>query len=182
MKGITAMSAEIKLEQSQNGKLSKLTIHTATIWFSYETPVAYILPGVDGVVTSDKGWSMTTRRHIATIGDRRAPIDHEEFERGLMAIMHAVSGLYDTTTIRDIKEAITAAEITAQDRIKSIGVRSIDSLDAAASRLYNNAATYQEFASVFTVEELTRLSELCGAGQRAYDDEVFDALAITKGV
>lgn len=120
------MSAEIKLEQSQNGKLSKLTLHTATIWFSYETPVAYILPGVEGVVTSDKGWSVTTRRHIGSIPDRRAPIAHETFERGLMAIMYAVSGMYTTTTVREISQAIAAAETAAQDSIAAIS-RELDS-------------------------------------------------------
>ena len=114
------MSAEIKLQQSQNGKLTKLTIHTATIWFSYETPVAYIIPGVEGVVTSDKGWSVTTRRHIGSIPDRTAPIAHEVFERGLMAIMYAVSGMYTTTTVREIQQAITDAEAEQQKHIAEI--------------------------------------------------------------
>lgn len=120
-KGITAMSATIEIKQSQNGKLTRLYLHDVVIWFSYETPVAYAIPGIAGVVTSDKGWTQTTRRHIGSIPGRRTPIAHEDFERGLMAIMYATTKLYDTTTVREIAELVEQADAARGERIARMG-------------------------------------------------------------
>lgn len=120
------MSATIEIKQSQNGKLTRLYLHDVVIWFSYETPVAYSIPGIAGVVTSDKGWTQTTRRHIASINGRRAPIAHEDFERGLMAIMYATTKLHDTPTIREIAELVEQADVARGERVAAIS-RDLDS-------------------------------------------------------
>lgn len=62
--------------------------------------------------------------------------------------------------------------------------RTTETLDARAEALYEQEVGWREFAQEFTTEELTRLADLCqiqrdGSGGRSYDDEVFDALAIT---
>ncbi len=111
------MSATIEIQRTQNDKLTRLYLHDVVIWFSYETPVAYSIPGIAGVVTSDKGWTQTTRRHIATIPGRREPIAHDAFERGLLAIMHATTKLADTTTIREISDLVEAADASKGARI-----------------------------------------------------------------
>lgn len=100
--------ATIEIQQSQNGKLTRLYLGNIVIWFSYETPVAYSVPGIAGVVTSDKGWTQTTRRHIGSIPGRRAPIAHEDFERGLEGIMHAAN--VPSATVREIAELIEKAD------------------------------------------------------------------------
>lgn len=142
----------VEIQQSMNGKLTEVRLGNVVIWFSYETPVAYSVPGVRGVTVSDKGWSQTTRRHIGSIPGRRQPISHAEFEAGLAALM---------------------AKLTAPT--------ALEALDARAEALYDRAASYRTFAREFTREELSQLAELCKltpqGGGRAYDDEVFDAIA-----
>lgn len=118
--------ATIEIAQFQNGKLTRLYLGDIVIWFSYETPVAYRVPGIAGVIVSDKGWSQTTRRHIGSINGRRAPIAHEDFERGLNAIMHATSSLYGTQAIQDIAVIVEQADAARGERIASIS-RGLDS-------------------------------------------------------
>lgn len=43
--------------------MTEVTTETATILFSYETPVAPCIKG-DGYYRTDKKWSQTTTRHI----------------------------------------------------------------------------------------------------------------------
>ncbi|WNN95109.1 hypothetical protein SEA_MAGRITTE_158 [Microbacterium phage Magritte] len=65
--------------------------------------------------------------------------------------------------------------------------RTTEELDARAETLYEQEVGWRGFAQEFTTEELTRLADLCTMtfidgvldGGRSYDDEVFDALAIT---
>lgn len=91
-KGIKAMTT-IEIQRTQNDKLTRVYLGSIVIWFSYETPVAYSVPGIAGVTVSDKGWSVSTRRHLGTIDGRRAPIPHAEFEAGLAQIEKAIASV-----------------------------------------------------------------------------------------
>lgn len=110
----------IEIENTQNGKLTRLYLGNVCIWFSYSTPVAYSIPGVRGVIVSDKGWSQTTRRHIGTIPGRRAPIPHAEFERGLDQIQSSVNRALDTLSVYQSAIAEAAHERTlAEDEVNA---------------------------------------------------------------
>lgn len=157
----------IEIERTQNDKLTRLNLGSIAIWFSYETPVAYTVPGMAGVIVSDKGWSVSTRRHLGTIEFRNAPIPHAEFEAGLERIEKAIAGVALDMRVAELN---SKAEVNA--------------LDARAEAMYDEQASYQEFADAFTVAELEQLATLCQISLtqsgRSYDDEVFDALAIMK--
>lgn len=118
--------ATIEIAQFQNGKLTRLYLGNIVIWFSYNTPVAYAVPGIAGVVTSDKGWTQTTRRHIGSIPGRRAPIAHEDFERGLDVIQSAVSAAERHEGIKRVAELVEKADAARGERIASIS-RDLDS-------------------------------------------------------
>lgn len=150
----------IDFAQSSNNKLTRLSLGNVIIWFSYSTPVAYSAPGTRGVITSDKGWTETTRRHIGTIVGRRSPVAHRIFTAGLENIMSHLSQAMQNVVIPTTL---------------------IDALDITADAMYDREATWRDFAGEFTVEELRQLATLCqitpDGGGRSYDDEVFDALA-----
>lgn len=113
--------ATIEIQRTQNDKLTRLYMGNIVIWFSYETPVAYSVPGIAGVVVSDKGWSETTRRHIASIKGRRAPIMHEDFERGLEEIQRGLALAADNVVIRGISKLVEWADAARGERIAQIG-------------------------------------------------------------
>ncbi|WNN95108.1 hypothetical protein SEA_MAGRITTE_157 [Microbacterium phage Magritte] len=113
--------ATIEISTTQNGKLTRLYLGNIVIWFSYETPVAYRVPGIRGVIVSDKGWSQTTRRHIGTIEGKRAPIAHETFERGLDAIMSATGAAAISFDFQVIAEMVELADSARGERIAQIG-------------------------------------------------------------
>lgn len=119
--------ATIEIQRTQNDKLTRLYMGNIVIWFSYETPVAYSVPGIAGVVVSDKGWSETTRRHITSIKGRRAPIMHEDFERGLQAIQDGTAQALgaESTIIRTIAKLVEWADAARGERIAEIS-RNID--------------------------------------------------------
>lgn len=62
-------------------------------------------------------------------------------------------------------------------------MRDVNELDARAEALYDKEASWQEFATSFTREELDALWQLCLINPqeeqwgRSYDDEVYDARA-----
>lgn len=115
--------ATIEIQRTQNDKLTRLYMGNIVIWFSYETPVAYSVPGIAGVVVSDKGWSETTRRHVASIKGRRAPIRHEDFERGLQAIQDGTAQALgaESVIIRTIAKLVDWADTARGERIAQIG-------------------------------------------------------------
>jgi hypothetical protein len=51
-----------------------------TVWFSYETPIAFQFEGQPRVV-SENVWSATTGRHLSAIdgGDKKSRVDHAQF-------------------------------------------------------------------------------------------------------
>lgn len=120
--------ATIEIAQFQNGKLTRLYLGDIVIWFSYETPVAYRVPGIAGVIVSDKGWSQTTRRHLGFIDGKRAPIPHEDFERGLTAIQDGTAQALgsESAIIRTIAKLVEQADAARGERVAAIS-RGLDS-------------------------------------------------------
>lgn len=53
-----------------------------TIWYSYETPVAFQVTGHERVVR-ENDWGVTTGKHLSWIdgGNKKARVDSETFER-----------------------------------------------------------------------------------------------------
>lgn len=51
-----------------------------TIWFSYETPIAFRAPGLRGTVVRENDWSTTTGKHLNYINeDKSARVDTDTF-------------------------------------------------------------------------------------------------------
>lgn len=60
----------------------EVTVGPLTVWFSYQTPVAFQLDGQRQVVRKND-WSTTTGKHLNWIdgGNKKGRISGEEFER-----------------------------------------------------------------------------------------------------
>lgn len=60
--------------------LTEVKIGTITVWFSYETPVAFDCADY-GLVVSENVWTMTTGRHLNAIDEGRTDerISHDQF-------------------------------------------------------------------------------------------------------
>jgi hypothetical protein len=54
---------DISISRSQNNNLTQVNVGTLTVWFSYETIVAFREYGEERVV-SENIWSQTTGRHL----------------------------------------------------------------------------------------------------------------------
>lgn len=58
-----------------------VSVGPVRVWYSYQTPVAFAVPGV-GCVVSQNVWSNTTGRHLNEIEpDKKARVPHGEFCR-----------------------------------------------------------------------------------------------------
>lgn len=55
----------ITISRSENNNLTEVQMGTTVVWFSYETPVAFIRNGVR--VVCENRWSATTGRHLSAI-------------------------------------------------------------------------------------------------------------------
>lgn len=89
----------LRLSRTQNNNLSEVYIGRLTVWFSYETPVAFAVPGL-GRRISENIWGSTTGKHLNSIAGQRVP--REQFNRELAVLMEMFGKLLDP-------EAITAA-------------------------------------------------------------------------
>lgn len=57
----------------------RVDIAGVTVWFSYQTPVAFRVG--NQMVISENIWGRTTGKHLNWISDRSERVSHEEFER-----------------------------------------------------------------------------------------------------
>lgn len=66
----------------------RVEIGTLTLWFSYETIIAFQSEG--NRVVCENVWSKTTGKHLKSIdgGDRKARVSEAEFERLLAAVLN----------------------------------------------------------------------------------------------
>lgn len=86
--------AAVELSKSMNDKLTRVYVGNIVLWFSYETIVAYHVPG-DGRKVSVNVWGTATGKHLNAIDggtkDAKAErIPHGEFVRGLEAVMDRI--------------------------------------------------------------------------------------------
>lgn len=83
------MSAALELDRSHNNNLSRLYLGDhITVWFSYETPVAFAVNGM-GTFKSENVWSGTTKKHLASIPG--IILERDEFEKRYNKYMSKVS-------------------------------------------------------------------------------------------
>lgn len=80
---------KISISRSMNDNLTEVNVGDVTLWFSYETIIAYRLPNGERVV-SENVWSPTTNRHMNAIdgGSKRAKaarVPFQEFTRRVLA-------------------------------------------------------------------------------------------------
>jgi hypothetical protein len=80
--------ATVELSRSQNNNLTRVYLGNLVLWFSYETVVAFHVPGQRRVV-SENIWSNTTGRHLNEIdgSSKSTRVPHDEFERKLGQVM-----------------------------------------------------------------------------------------------
>jgi len=84
---------EVKVEHGYAGNNEPnnyiLTIGKMSIWFSYETPVAFCGGNIgDVVVCRQNEWSTTTGKHLnAIMPNKKARITGEEFTKQLNAML-----------------------------------------------------------------------------------------------
>lgn len=96
--------AAVELSRSENGNLTRIYIGSVTLWFSYETCIAYKLPGESRVV-SENIWSNTTGRHINAIDGgtkeaKKARRPRAEFQAGLVELMDDIDAAMATERLR----------------------------------------------------------------------------------
>ena len=70
-------SIPFELHTEFNGKLNRIYIgNKTTIWFSYETPVAFAISGYGTFTVDPTGHTATTRKHINSIPAKASlPVD-----------------------------------------------------------------------------------------------------------
>jgi len=64
-----------------------------TIWFSYETPVAYFVTGrvIDNMAVRKNDWSVTTGKLLNELEpDHKKRLDGEQFEKQLNEILEVI--------------------------------------------------------------------------------------------
>ena len=79
------MSSTPELNRSFNGNLTRLYLgRLITIWFSYETPIAFSVAG-EGTFKSENMWTSTMGKHLNSIP--AIELKHDEFTRRLDAFI-----------------------------------------------------------------------------------------------
>lgn len=72
-------SSPFQIHTEFNGKLTRVYIgNKTTIWFSYETPVAFAISGYGTFTLDPQGQTATTRKHINSI-PAKASLPADEF-------------------------------------------------------------------------------------------------------
>lgn len=76
---------------SDNYGAHSLEVHIGdlTLYFSYDTVVAFQAPGIPGIVVSENCWSTTTGKHLNWIddGNKKARVKRAEFEHQLKSVL-----------------------------------------------------------------------------------------------
>ena len=72
--------SHVTLTTSHNGKLSEVTIGNLTVWFSYETPIAYESMH-HPLRVCENVWGTATGQHLNAIdgGDKASRLPREQF-------------------------------------------------------------------------------------------------------
>ena len=91
------MASETSITRTENDNLTRLYLgERITIWFSYETPVAFAISG-EGTFKQEKGrHSRTTDRHLSSIPG--TSLGREEFDQRLRELMNTLNAAIDNST------------------------------------------------------------------------------------
>ena len=88
----------VTISRSCNDNLTRLYLgDNITIWFSYETPVAFAIRG-EGTFKSENIWSRTTQRHLNDIPGHE--LKREEFKKRLARLMGKIGTATNRITPR----------------------------------------------------------------------------------
>ena len=88
----------VTISRSCNDNLTRLYLgDNITIWFSYETPVAFAISG-EGTFKSENIWSRTTQRHLDSIPGHE--LKREEFKKRLARLMGKIGTATNRITTR----------------------------------------------------------------------------------
>lgn len=89
----------IALRKGETPNETAIDLGVLTIWFSYQTPVAFRVEGEPRVVRVND-WSTTTGKHLNRIdgGAKRSRIPGAEFTRQLQEVIDRVAPCLSATT------------------------------------------------------------------------------------
>lgn len=88
----------VTISRSFNDNLTRLYLgDNITIWFSYETPVAFAISG-EGTFKSENIWSRATQRHLDDIPGHE--LTQEEFTKRLARLMGKIGTATNRITPR----------------------------------------------------------------------------------
>ena len=88
----------VTISRSCNDNLTRLYLgDNITIWFSYETPVAFAISG-EGRFKSENIWSRATQRHLDSIPGHE--LKREEFKKRLARLMGKIGTATNRITPR----------------------------------------------------------------------------------
>lgn len=78
-----------RINRDKTGNFTRLYLgENITIWFSYQTPIAFAING-EGRFKSESRWSATTKRHLSEIAATELPT--AEFEKRLAKLMGKIN-------------------------------------------------------------------------------------------
>ena len=93
-----SINESVTISRSCNDNLTRLYLgDNITIWFSYETPVAFAISG-EGTFKSENIWSRTTQRHLDSIPGHE--LKREEFKKRLARLMGKIGTATNRITTR----------------------------------------------------------------------------------
>lgn len=87
----------IEIRRSMNDNLTMVYLgDRLTVWFSYETIVAFAVRGEGTFKTRKMRYSRTTARHLDTIAAHE--LSDEDFDKRLNELLRRLSGALDNST------------------------------------------------------------------------------------
>ena len=85
---------DVTIHRSMNNKLTQVSLGRLTLWFSYETIVAFMHMGVKKV--TENVWGTTTGRHLNAIQpNKKLRMDHNKFVQEIDLLLNKLVLSYD---------------------------------------------------------------------------------------
>ena len=90
------MPEPISIANPEAPNLTELYVGKLTLWFSYQTCVAFAVPGHGRVVCANR-WGAMTGKHLNLIdkGQRGTRLPREQFDKALAFVQEAIGGTLD---------------------------------------------------------------------------------------
>lgn len=77
---------------SRTNNMTSVSVGSLTLWFSYDTCVAFCNNHVGELVVSENVWSQTTGKHLNWIdSDKKKRVPHEEFTARLKRLTDQIT-------------------------------------------------------------------------------------------